>query len=144
MKVPELEATFVCDLMKIEEQFDASMEVDIEENIDLVLLTSREICQNILECDALSRHLPEGVKQQFTNIVELFHVVMLGHFQELPDHWSVQNVERACKEVLPGLLTEEELKIVPDILTHYLDVVGEAELIPNYIHLQKCVTESYS
>ena len=66
------------------------------------------------------------------------------HFQELPDHWSVQNVERACKEVLPGLLTEEELKIVPDILTHYLDVVGEAELIPNYIHLQKCVTESYS
>ena len=29
-------------------------------------------------------------------------------------------MERACKEVLPGLLTEEELKIVPDILTHYL------------------------
>lgn len=146
MKVSELEAAtdFVCDLMKIEEQFDTSMKVDIEENIDLVLLTSRKICQNILECDALSRHLPEGVKRQFTNIVELFHVVMLGHFRELPDHWSVQNVERACKEILPGLLTEEELKIVPDILTHYLDVVGEAELIPNYIHLQKCVTESYS
>lgn len=146
MKVPELEAAteFICDLMKIEEQFDTSMEVDIEENIDLVLLTSKEICQNILECETLSRHLSEGVKRQFTNIVELFHVVMLGHFQELPDHWSVQNVGRACKEILPELLTEEELKIVPEILTHYLDVVGEAELIPNYIHLRKCVSESYS
>ena len=40
---------------------------------------------------------------------------MLGHFQEFPDHWSIENVEYACKEILPSLLTKEELKLVPDI-----------------------------
>lgn len=145
-KVTELEAAneFVSDLLKVEQQMDLSLDFDAEENIDLVLATTKEICQNILECESLSRHLPQNVKRQFTNIIELFHVVMLGHFKEFPDHWTVENVERACKEILPSLLSEEELKVVPDILTHYLDIVGEAELIPNYINLQKCVTQVYS
>ena len=41
-------------------------------------------------------------------------------------------------------LTQEELSVVPDILSHYLDIVGEAELIPNYVNLKQCVNEIYS
>lgn len=144
-KVNELESAseFISDLMNIEEHMNANRNDDIDETIDLILSTSKEICQSILGSDTLSSHLSETVKNQFSNVVELFHVVMLGHFKELPDHWSEENVTKACKEILPTLLTEEELKIVPDILTHYLDVVGEAEVIPNYLHLQKCVTQSH-
>ncbi len=144
-KVPKLEVAneFVSDLLKIERELADAIDFDEEENLDLLLLTTQEICRNILECESLSQHLSSEVKQQFTNIVELFHVVMLGHFKEFPDHWSIANVERACKEILPGLLTEEELKLVPKILTHYLNVVGEAELIPDYIHLQNCVSQAY-
>lgn len=144
-KVSRLEAAneFVTDLLNIERELDECFEFDEEKSIDTLLETTQEICQNILSCDSLSRHLSRPVKQQFANIVELFHVVMLGHFQEFPDHWSIENVEYACKEILPSLLTKEELKLVPDILSHYLGVVGEAQLIPHYIHLQNCVSQIY-
>jgi len=145
-RVNQLEAAteFVNDLLKIGESFDLSQDFDEEQSIDMVLLTTQEICRNILECESLTRNLSDRARRQFTNIMELFHVVMLGNFQEFPDHWSVENVERACKEILPELLTQEELSVVPDILSHYLDIVGEAELIPNYVTLKQCVNEIYS
>lgn len=147
IKVPELEAanSFINELMAIEQQMSEFIaeEEGIENEIELVLSTSKEICRYILSSDSLSGWLSEGAKVQFESIIELFHVVMLGHFHELPSHWSLNSVERACKEILPNLLTKEELVLVPEVLIHYLNVVGEAEKNPNYQVLEQCIRKCY-
>lgn len=146
LRVQELKVAnqFADDLMMVDRQLSTFVKEDeFEREIDVVLSTSKEICQRILSSDVLSRELTDKGKNQFENIVELFHVVMLGHFHELPDHWSIENVELACKEVLPSLLGEEELQLVPEVLSHYLNIVGEAEKNSNYEIIEQCVRRCY-
>ena len=90
LRVQELKVAnqFADDLMMVDRQLSTFVKEDeFEREIDVVLSTSKEICQRILSSDVLSRELTDKGKNQFENIVELFHVVMLGHFHELPDHW---------------------------------------------------------
>ena len=146
LRIQELKVAnqFADDLMMVDRQLSTFVKEDeFEREIDVVLSTSKEICQRILSSDVLSRELTDKGKNQFENIVELFHVVMLGHFHELPDHWSIENVELACKEVLPSLLGEEELQLVPEVLSHYLNIVGEAEKNSNYEIIEQCVRRCY-
>jgi len=113
--------------------------VNGDEEIDVVLETAKEICQKILNSNLLNSKLAEEAKNYFTAVIELIHVVMLGNFKELPDCWTAQNMEYAYNNILPTLLTEHELQYVPDIIFNYVDIVGEAEVLPNYREIKHCM-----
>jgi len=113
--------------------------VNFDEEIDVILNTAKEICKKILNSNLLNSKLAEEAKNHFTAIIELIHVVMLGNFRELPDCWTANNMEYAYNNILPSLLSEHELKYVPDIIFNYVDIVGEAEVLPNYREIKHCM-----
>lgn len=146
--VPNLETVngFMEDLMRIkdEEELGAiTFSSGFEDEIDTVLETAREICQTILTSNLLTHKLTGYERQQFISIVELLHVVMLSNFHELPDHWTVSHVEQALRQIFPTLLTVEEMELVPDILYHYVEIVGDAQMLPNYFEIKELIQNMY-
>ncbi|MCL1949704.1 MAG: hypothetical protein FWF59_08235 [Turicibacter sp.] len=146
--VPQLETSqdFMKDLINIknEEELSAiTFSTGFEEEIDEVLKSARGICQTILESPLLMEKLNADARRQFISIVELLHVVMMSNFKELPDSWTVKNVELALTTIFPNLLTEEERKHVPQILYHYTDIVGEAQMLPGYFEIKNRIGELY-
>ena len=59
-------------------------------------------------------------------------------------YWTADHVETACREILPNILSEEELKLVPEILYRYLFIAGEAKIMPNSETLQQRVKTVYN
>lgn len=121
---------------------DRLEQAGFEEEIDLMLDTAKAICQKILN-SGLST-LNEDAKQQFTSIIELIHIVMLGNFKELPDSWTANNIEIACKDILPSLLSADDQTYVLDILVNYVDIVGIAQELPNYLEIKNRLQALYS
>lgn len=147
--VPTLETAkgFISDLMNIkdEEELGAiTFSAGFEEEIDEVLETARSICDTILKSSLLNNKLDEIARQQFTSIVELLHVVMMSNFKELPDSWTPKHVEQALQTIFPSLLTEEEMKFVPDILYYFVEIVGEAQMLPNYFEIKDRIQAMYN
>jgi len=146
--VPDLEAVkdFMGELINIKDEDELgaiTFSSGFEDEIDTVLETAREICQTLLTSSLLNHKLTGVARQQFTSIVGLLHVVMLSNYKELPDHWTVHHVEQALKHIFPSLLTEEEMEEVPDILYHYVDIVGEAQMLPNYFEIKELIHNMY-
>ncbi|MDB8552662.1 DUF6930 domain-containing protein [Turicibacter sanguinis] len=146
LKVDYLEAAheFMDDLIDSTEDENYDFDEDSLNQVDVMMQTIREICKTILNSDSLSRDMSKEVQAQFSNIVELFHIVMLGNFNEFPDYWTADHVETACREILPNILSEEELKLVPEILYRYLFIAGEAKIMPNSETLQQRVKTVYN
>ena len=111
-------------------------EEGFEEEIDVLIDTAKTICKTILNSNLLQSDIAEEAKRQFTSIIELVHLVMLGNFKELPDAWTANNIEIAYKDILPEMLTEEEMKHVPEIISNYVEIVGNAEVLPNYTEIK--------
>ena len=103
-----------------------------DREVAVILETAKGICRTLLNSNLLNSKLASEARNKFTSVIELIHVVMIGNFKEFPDTWTANNMEFACKNILPSLLSEEELKYVPDIIASYVDIVGEAETLPNY------------
>jgi len=140
--VPTLEAAegLMADLLKDAEGYEengAELEIGFEGEIDVLLETAKNVCKTILSSNLLQSKLVEEAKHQFTSVIELLHVVMLGNFKELPDSWTANNMEIAYKDILPTMMSKEELKYVPEIISNYVDIVGEAEVLPNYREIKQ-------
>lgn len=103
-----------------------------EREMAVILETAKGVCRTILNSNLLNSKLASEARHKFTSVIELIHVVMLGNFKQLPDDWTANNMEIAYHDILPSLLSEEELSYVPDIIASYVDIVGEAEALPNY------------
>ena len=147
-KVDRLETAreFMGDLLNIkdEEELEAiTYSTGFEKEIDVILETARGICHTLLDSPLLNGRLSDSGRRQFISIIELLHVVMMSNFKELPDGWSPQHVEDALQTIFPNLLTEEEMECVPEILYHYIDIVGEAQSLPNYFEIRNRIQELY-
>lgn len=145
LKVDYLEGAhdFMDDLVDWTSDEQSQSKEDTLNQVDIMMQTVREICKTILNSDSLCKDMSEEVKAQFSNIVELFHIVMLGNFNEFPDYWTPDHVEKACCEILPNILNEEELKLVPQILYRYLFIAGESKIMANSDKLQQRVKMIY-
>lgn len=145
LKVDYLEGAheFMDDLIDSTQDEAPEFDEDSLNQVDVMMQTIREICKTILNSNSLSSDMSKAVKTQFSNIVELFHIVMLGNFNELPEHWTPDHVEKACLEILPNILSAEELSLVPEILYRYLFIAGEAQIMPNSDKLQQRVKLVY-
>lgn len=145
LKVDYLEGAhdFMDDLIDSTTDDELEAREDVLNEVDVMMQTIREICKTILNSNSLSGDMSKEVQTQFSNIVELFHIVMLGNFNELPDYWTPDHVEQACREVLPNILSEDELRLVPEILYRYLFIAGEAKIMPDCEKIQQRVKQFY-
>lgn len=135
LKVDQLEVAheFMDELIDHQSSFnedDLKHEEFINE-IDSMMKRISDICKIISEADQYCYDMSEGARSHFATIIELFHAVMLGNFHELPDYWSPDSMEKACCEILPRLLSEEELSYVPSILSNYLSAAEETKIMSN-------------
>ena len=141
IKVDQLEVAhdFMDQLIDHQEELamDEGSQDGFFNEIDVMMKTINDICTNITESESFCYEMTDEARSQFSNIIELFHAVMLGNFHELPDQWSPDNVEKACREILPRLLNEEELRYLPDILSSYLSAAQDSKIMMNCDQLRK-------
>lgn len=78
-------------------------------------------------------------KRGFEQIVTLFILTMYSAFGRLPNKWTVRSVEGCCQEVLPGILSESLLLVMPPVLAFFLAYLEEAGHIKNGIALIRAV-----
>lgn len=99
--------------------------------IDQMMNQINIVCQNVDEQDLLCYDMSDNDRSQYSTVVELFHAIMLGNFHELPAFWSPDSLEKACCEILPRLMSEEEYRRVPKILASYLSEAEKANIMSN-------------
>ena len=141
-QVPELEASreFIDDMLQIEaeEELEAlAFQPSTQHEMDIILESTQNVCRTILSSNLLGSRLVEEAKNIFSSVMELVHLVMFNNFKELPDHWTADNLELACQQILPDILSPDEIKHVHDIVYNYVDIVGEAEMLPNYSEIKE-------
>ncbi|HAX73014.1 MAG TPA: hypothetical protein DCY20_05770 [Firmicutes bacterium] len=112
-----------------------------QERIELMLTTTKQVCKLITDSDSLSKNLTPFAREQFSNVIELFQVTMVRHFNEYDHEWTVANFKVALNEILPSLLYDEEMAVLPLVLTEYLGILGQAGVMNNYEQFQDILQE---
>ncbi len=112
--------------------------------IDQMMNQIQIVCQSVDEQDLLCYDMSDNDRHQYSTVVELFHAIMLGNFHELPGFWSPDNLEKACCEILPRLLSDDEYRSVPKILASYLCEAEKANIIPNCESLKLRLNQIFS
>jgi len=108
---------------------------DIQEIIHIKLETTRAICNNIIDSNLVS--LSDVAKAEFADIIELVAILMLEYANEFPEEWSSEKLIDIYHHRLPTLLTLDERKNIKEILMTYVDFVGNALELPNYVEIKK-------
>jgi len=107
---------------------------DFQDLIDIKLQTTRDICDSIIHSNLTG--LNHAAKAEFADMIELFAVLMLEHAGEFPEDWSSDSLTEIYHHKLPTLLDVEERKNIKDILFTYVDFVGQALELPNYLDIK--------
>jgi hypothetical protein len=108
---------------------------DIKEIIKIKLETTRAICNNIT--DSNLTNLSEAAKLEFADVIELIAILMLEHAGEFPEEWTSEKLVDIYHFKLPTLLEPEERQNIKVIIMTYVQFVGEALELPNYLEIKK-------
>ena len=108
---------------------------DIREMINIKLETTRAICNKIIDSNLIN--LSDAAKLEFADIIELIAILMLEHAGEFPEEWTSEKLIDIYHYKLPTLLNQRERKNIKDILLTYVDFVGNALELPNYLEIKK-------
>ncbi len=103
-----------------------------DDQVDLILETTKQICDVITTSSCFCKSLSEQDKEQFKYTIELLHIMMISQFQELPECWTPENFEYVCRQMMPKIYPKERLPIIYEMIREYVTVVGEANVMPNY------------
>ena len=108
---------------------------DIQEIITIKLETTRAICNHII--DSNLAELPDAAKAEFADVIELIAILMLEHAGEFPEEWTSERLIDIYHYKLPTLLDQSERKNIKDVIMTYVDFVGNALELPNYLKIKK-------
>ena len=111
----------------------------IIEMINIKLETTRAICDKIVDSNLTK--LSDAAKIEFADIIELFAILMLEHAGEFPEDWSNEKFVDVYEHKLPILLNQYERQNIKDILIAYVDFVGKALELPNYLEIKKGIKD---
>jgi len=107
----------------------------IREMINVKLETTRAICNKIVNSNLTN--LSDAAKLEFADIIELIAILMLEHAGEFPEEWTNEKLVDIYHHKLPTLLNQRERKNIKDILMTYVDFVGSALELPNYLEIKE-------
>jgi len=108
---------------------------DIKEMINIKLATTRAICSKITDSNLTG--LSDAAKLEFADVIEFVAILMLEHAGEFPEEWTSDKLVDLYYHKLPLLLDQNKRKNIKDILITYVDLVGEALELPNYLEIKK-------
>lgn len=108
---------------------------DMRELIDIKLETTRAICNTIIDSNLLN--LSRDAKLEFADVMDLVTILMLEYAGEFPEDWTSEKLVDVYHFILPTLLEPEERQNIKDIIMTYVEFVGEALELPNYIEIKK-------
>jgi len=108
---------------------------DIKEIINIKLDTTRAICNKIVGSNVTN--LSEAAKLEFADIIELIAILMLEYAGEFPEEWTSKKLVDIYHYKLPALLNQGERENIRDILITYVDFVGTALELPNYLEIKE-------
>ena len=108
---------------------------DIQEIITIKLETIRAICNHIVDSNLAK--LSDATKAEFADVIELIAILMLEHAGEFPEEWTSEKLIDIYHHKLPTLLAPSERRNIKEVLITYLDFVGNALELPNYMKIKK-------
>lgn len=118
-----------------DEQMVMLQQEEIMEMINIKLETTRSICNTIT--DSNLSNLSAAAKAEFADVIELMAILMLEHAGEFPEEWSSEKLVDIYHHKLPTLLHPTERQNLKEILMSYLDFVGRALELPNYLDIKE-------
>ena len=111
------------------------MDAMFNDVIDVKLETTRAICEKMVASGLTNLNAP--ARAIFSDIVNLFAVLMMKYAGEFPEDWSVEEAYLVYSQELPRVLTVLEMAEVAAILTAYLKIAGEALQLDNYLEISE-------
>jgi hypothetical protein len=108
---------------------------DMREMINIKLETTRAICNTITESKLMN--LSNAAKSEFADIIELMAILMLEYAGEFPEEWTTEKLVDVYHHKLPTLLEPEARRNIKEIIMTYVDFVGNALELPNYIKIKE-------
>ncbi len=102
-----------------------------ETDIDKLMVFSDEIINTLELQDALSE-LSESSKTHYKLIAQTFLLALYTIHNQIPSEWTSEAVKDICSSVLPEQLQKEILKEAKPVLSHFITVLGEEQIVSNY------------
>lgn len=102
-----------------------------ETDIDKLMVFSDEIINTLELQDALSE-LSESSKTHYKLIAQTFLLALYTIHNQIPSEWTSEAVKDICSSVLPEQLQKEILKEAKPVLSHFITVLGEEQMVSNY------------
>jgi len=103
--------------------------------IHVKLETTRAVSNCITDSQLAS--LSDVEAFEFADLIELVAILMLEEAGEFPDAWTSESLMDIYHYKLPTLLSIDERKNIKRILMTYVDFVGSALELPNYVQIKK-------
>ena len=110
-------------------------DADMREFINIKLETTRAICNHITDSNLTK--LSDAAKLEFADIIELVAILMLDAAGEFPEEWTSEKLVDIYHHKLPTLLEPEERRNIKDVIMTYVEFVGDALELPNYLEIKK-------
>ena len=77
-------------------------------------------------------HLKETEKENYQIIVQTFVLGMYTVKQQTPMEWEVDAFREICETIVPEQFEGELLEAVSAVMTHFVTIMGQEDLIPEY------------
>ena len=65
-------------------------------------------------------------------IAQTFLLALYTIHNQIPSEWTSEAVKDICSSVLPEQLQKEILKEAKPVLSHFITVLGEEQIVSNY------------
>lgn len=102
-----------------------------ESDIDKLIMFSDQITDTLQTQQALDQ-LNKEAQAQYKLITQTFVIAMYTIRDQIPSEWTGEAVKDVCLNVLPEQLEKDVLKECKVVLAHFVTVLGEDRIIPNY------------
>ena len=102
-----------------------------ETDIDKLMVFSDEIINTLELQDTLSE-LSESSQTHYKLIAQTFLLALYTIHNQIPSEWTSEAVKDICSSVLPEQLQKEILKEAKPVLSHFITVLGEEQIVSNY------------
>ncbi|HAX73012.1 MAG TPA: hypothetical protein DCY20_05760 [Firmicutes bacterium] len=73
-----------------------------------------------------------GARHYYKEVIETFVLAMYTLKNQLPTEWTPSEVKHVCLTVLPKQLSTEALKEAKVILNHFINILGEDDVLKGY------------
>ncbi|MDO4926524.1 MAG: hypothetical protein Q3980_12825 [Turicibacter sp.] len=102
-----------------------------ETDIDKLIMFSDQITDT-LELQKALDELSEESQTHYKLIAQTFVLALYTIHNQIPSEWTGEAVKDICLNVLPEQLQKEVLKEAKSVLSHFITVLGEDQIVPNY------------